>query len=132
MDLNNLILFFVLTSFGLFFYKYFLVFIKKYKLKLLIDDQLKKPQAFHESPISTSGGLGIFFLFLIFSFYLFLTKQIIYYEYLTFCSLFFILGFSDDLKLNVRPKLRLILMIIFLIILVITNNFYIEKYQSSI
>ena len=117
MDLNNLILFFVLTSFGLFFYKYFLVFIKKYKLKLLIDDQLKKPQAFHESPISTSGGLGIFFLFLIFSFYLFLTKQIIYYEYLTFCTLFFILGFSDDLKLNIKPKFRLISMVLVLIVL---------------
>ena len=33
----------------------------------------------------------------------------------------------DDLKLNLVPKLRLILMIGFLIILVISNNFYIEN-----
>ncbi len=127
MDLNNLILFFILISFGLFFYKYFLVFIKKYKLKLLIDDQLKKPQAFHVSPTSTSGGLGIFFLFLIFSFYLFFAKQIIYYDYLTFCTLFFILGFSDDLKVNIKPKFRLISMVLLLIILVLFNKFYIEN-----
>ena len=54
MDLNNLILFFILISFGLFFYKYFGLFLNKYNLKLLIDDQLKKPQAFHESPIPIS------------------------------------------------------------------------------
>ena len=54
-------------------------------------------------------------------------KQIIYYEYLSFCTLFFILGLSDDLKLNVRPKFRLILMVVFLITLVILNKFYIEN-----
>ena len=127
MDLNNLILFFILISFGLFFYKYFGLFLNKYNLKLLIDDQLKKPQAFHESPIPISGGIGIFFSFLILCFYFFTSKQIIYYEYLTFCSLFFILGFSDDLKLNVRPKFRLLIMIFFLIVLVITNKFYVEN-----
>ena len=57
MDLNNLILIFFLTGFGLFFYKYFLLILNKYKSKLLIDDQFTKPQAFHESPISTAGGV---------------------------------------------------------------------------
>ena len=127
MDLNNLILFFILISFSLFFYKYFVLLLDKYNPKLLIDNQFKKPQSFHEVPISTSGGIGIFLSFLILNFYFFLSKEIIYYEYLSFCSLFFILGFSDDLKLNLRPKFRLLAMIILLIVLVISNNFYIEN-----
>ena len=127
MDLNNLILFFILISFSLFFYKYFVSFLNKYNSKLLVDDQFKKPQAFHELPISTSGGTGIFFSFLILNLYLFLSKEIIYYEYLSFCSLFFILGLLDDLKLDLRPKFRLIVMIVLLIILIISNNFYVEN-----
>ena len=127
MDLNNLIFFFVLISFGLFFYRYFLLILHKYNSKLLVDDDLKKPQAFHASPVSTSGGIGIFFSLSILCLYLFLSKQIIFYEYLSFCTLFFILGLSDDLKLNIRPKFRLIVMIFFLITLVISNKFYIEN-----
>ena len=125
MDLNNLIIFFILICFGLLFYKYFALFLKKYNPKLLVDDQFKKPQSFHKLPISTLGGAGIFLSFLILNLYLFLSKEIIYYEYLSFCFLFFILGLSDDLKLNLRPKFRLLAMIIFLITLVILNNFYI-------
>tara|TARA_Y100000590_G_scaffold465110_1_gene636476 strand:- start:511 stop:1563 length:1053 start_codon:yes stop_codon:yes gene_type:complete len=126
MDLNNSILLFFLISFGLFFYKYFFIFLKKYNSKILIDNEFKKPQAFHEFPASTSGGLGLFFSFLILNVYFFL-KGIIFYEYLSFCTLFFALGLSDDLKLNLRPKLRLILMIIFLIGLIIFNEFYIQN-----
>ena len=127
MDLNNIILFFFLIVFGLFFYKYFLIFLNKYNIDLLIDNEFRKPQAFHQLPISTSGGIGIFFSFLIIFFYSFYLKQIVYYEYLSFCTLFFFLGLSDDLKLNLRPKLRLLLMIISLIILVILNKFYIQN-----
>ena len=127
MDLNNLILFFTLISFSLFFYKYFVVFLNKYNPKLLVDDQFKKPQSFHETPISISGGTGIFFSFLILNLYLFFSKEIVYYEYLSFCSLFFILGLSDDLKLNLRPKFRLLAMLFILVGLVISNNFYVES-----
>ena len=127
MDLNNLILFFILISFSLLFYKYFVPFLNKYNSKLLVDNQLKKPQSFHELPTSTSGGTGIFFSFLILNLYLFLSKEIIYYEYLSFCSLFFILGASDDLKLNLRPKFRLLAMILLLISLIVSNKFYIEN-----
>ena len=119
MDLNNLILFFILISFSLLFYKYFVPFLNKYNSKLLVDNQFKKPQSFHKLPTSTSGGTGIFFSFLILNLYLFLSKEIIYYEYLSFCSLFFILGLSDDLKLNLEPKFRLIAMILLLISLII-------------
>ena len=127
MDLNNLILFFFLVIFGLFFYKYFSLFLNKFNSRLFIDDEFKKPQAFHDISISTYGGVGIFISFLILCFYLFLSKQVIYYEYLSFCTLFFILGLTDDLKFDLKPKLRLLIMIIFLIILVITNDFYVEN-----
>ena len=127
MDLNNLILFFFLVIFGLFFYKYFFLFLNKFNSKLFIDDEFKKPQAFHEISVSTYGGIGIFISLLILCLYLFLSKQIIYYEYLSFCTLFFILGLMEDLKFNLQPKLRLIIMIFFLIIPVISNNFYIEE-----
>ena len=127
MNSNNLILFFLLIAFNIFFYSYFLLILKKYNKNLLVDNEFKKPQAFHSYSVSTSGGLGIFFSFLILNLYLFLFKQIIYYEYLSFCALFFVLGFSDDLKLNIKPKFRLILMVIFLIFLVIFNEFYITN-----
>jgi len=127
MDLNNFILFFFLVIFGLFFNKYFLLLLNKFNSKLFIDDEFKKPQAFHEISVSTYGGIGIFISLLILCLYLFLSKEIIYYEYLSFCTLFFILGLIDDLKFDLKPKLRLIIMIIFLIILVISNNFYIEN-----
>ena len=42
MDLNNLILFFVLISFGLFIYRYLLLIQNKYNSKLFLDDELEK------------------------------------------------------------------------------------------
>ena len=123
MDLNNLILVFFIIGFSLFFYKYFLLILNKYSPKLLIDDQFEKPQAFHNSPISIAGGTGIFFSFLIVYFYLLLFKNSTFFEYLSFCILFFFLGIIDDIKINIRPYIRLALMIIFLILLVKYNNF---------
>ena len=127
MDLNNIILFFLLTVFNLLFYKYFLLILAKFNSKLLIDDQFNKPQAFHDSAISIGGGLGIFVssLILIFNFWLF--KNTFFFEYLSICTLFFILGFADDIRINIKPKIRLILMIAILILSIKFNNFYVEK-----
>ena len=127
MDLNNLILFFFLIGFSLFFYKYFLAILYKYNPKFLIDDQFNKPQAFHESAISIAGGLGIFFLLLIIICNFLLFKNIIFFEYLSICTVLFALGFIDDIRINIKPKIRLVLMIIFLIFLIKYNNFYIEN-----
>jgi UDP-N-acetylmuramyl pentapeptide phosphotransferase/UDP-N-acetylglucosamine-1-phosphate transferase len=127
MDLNNLIFIFFLIIFNIFFYKYFLIILKKISPKLLVDNQFKKPQAFHEFPISISGGTVIFFSFLTLCLFFLFTKQIVYYEYLSFCTLFFLLGLLDDLKLNIKPKFRLILMVGLLITLTILNDFYIEN-----
>tara|TARA_Y100000590_G_C15655440_1_gene990412 strand:+ start:112 stop:1182 length:1071 start_codon:yes stop_codon:yes gene_type:complete len=126
MDLNNLILFFLLTIFGIFFNKYFLLILKKHNPKLLVDDQFKKPQAFHEHSISIAGGLGIFLSLLIVYLNFIFFKNVIFFEYFSFCTLFFLLGFIDDIKLNINPNIRLILMIVFLIVLVKYNNFYLE------
>ena len=127
MDLNNLILILLLIGFNILFYKRFLLILNKYNPSLLIDDQLKKPQAFHTSPTSIIGGTGMFFSLLIIYFYFLLFKNASFFEYLSFCTLFFLLGFIDDLKINFNPKIRLALMIIFLIVLGKYNNFYLEK-----
>ena len=127
MDLNNLILIFFLICFNLFFYKYFLLFLNKYKPKLLIDDQFTKPQAFHEFQTPIAGGICIFFSFLIIYFDFLLFKNIYLFEYFSFCTLFFLLGFLDDVKVNINPKARLGLMILFLILLIKYNSFYIDK-----
>ncbi len=127
MDLNSLILFFILGSFGFFFYKYFILILNKRHTTLLTDDHFDKPQAFHESATSVAGGIGIFLSFLIVYFYFSLFKNIIFLEYLTFCTLIFFIGLIDDLKTNVKAKTRLALMIIFLIVSMKYNNFFIEN-----
>ena len=63
MDSNNFTLIFIITLFSLFFFKFIVLILKKNYPKLLIDDRLNKPQAFHESPVSVTGGLGIFLSF---------------------------------------------------------------------
>ena len=127
MYLNNLILIIFLIIFGLFFYKTFLFILKKYNLKLLLDDQLAKPQAFHFSPTPAAGGTGIFISLLFVFFYFLLFENIFFIEYLSFCTLFFFLGLVDDIKINFNPKIRLALMIIFLVLLVKNNVFYLEQ-----
>jgi len=75
MDLNNLILILILIAVNILFYKHFLVILNKYNPSLLIDDQLKKPQAFHTSPTSVIGGMGIFFLYSLFIFIFYYLKM---------------------------------------------------------
>ena len=58
MDLNNLILILLLIGFNILFYKRFLLILNKYNPSLLIDDQLKKPQAFHKESVTRGGGLA--------------------------------------------------------------------------
>ena len=108
-----------LSVFALITFFVFLI-INKYSHKIkngiLFDQDFLKPQAFHQSPISRSGGIaGVisFNIFLVF-FYLFYSK--ILFEYFFICNLMFIVGFLDDLKIRISPSRRLILMIIFLFI----------------
>ena len=127
MELNNIISPFLLLLFGYLFSKYFLLIIKKSKSDLLSDNQFQKPQAFHRNSTYRLGGLIIFSLLILVFLYLYVSKNIFFSEYISFCTLFFLLGFVDDLKIDIKPKFRLFIMILFLIFLVIYNKFSIER-----
>tara|TARA_Y100000590_G_scaffold175838_1_gene200920 strand:- start:2461 stop:3516 length:1056 start_codon:yes stop_codon:yes gene_type:complete len=127
MELNNIIFTILIFFLSIFLNKYSLFFLKKMNSNILSDDQFKKPQAFHENSTYRLGGFNIFLsLFVVFA-YLFFFKNIFFFEYISFCILFFILGFSDDLKIYLKPKFRLLIMFGFLIMLIILNEFYIER-----
>jgi len=127
MELNNIIFPFLLSFVGFFFNKYLILSIKKSKFNLLSDDQFKKPQAFHANPTFILGGITFFSLLILVFFYLFYHKNIFLTEYISFCSFFFFLGLIDDLKINIKPKFRLLIMGVFLVGLVISNEIYIEE-----
>ena len=127
MVLNNIIFALLLLLFGYYYSKYFLIFLKNTKFDLLSDNQFSKPQAFHENPTNRLGGIIIYSLLILVFLYLFFYKNIFYLEFISFCSLFFILGLADDLKINIKPKFRLFIMIIFLIFLVIFNELNLDR-----
>tara|TARA_Y100000590_G_C15548044_1_gene949780 strand:+ start:22 stop:1080 length:1059 start_codon:yes stop_codon:yes gene_type:complete len=127
MFFNNLIFILVLIAYSYCQNSFLLHFSNKNKFNLLSDNDFKKPQAFHEKSTFRLGGISIFFSLVLVFLYLFFYKNIFFIDYITFCTLFFILGLIDDLKINIRPKFRLLIMVLFLLILVIFNDFYIEK-----
>ena len=127
MELNNIIFSLFLIFFGYFFSKYLLTIFKKSKSNLLADNQFQKPQAFHENSTYRLGGIIIFSLLILVFLYLYFSRNIFSSEYVFFCALFFLLGLVDDLKINIAPKFRLFIMIVFLITLVISNEIYIKK-----
>ena len=83
----------------------------KEKLDFLLDRDFNKPQAFHENLISRSGGIAsvisLSFFFISFSKLFNFTT----FNYLYFAISFFMLGFLDDSKVNIKPIVRLLLMI---------------------
>ena len=127
MELNNIIFSLFLIFFGFFFSKYILLIFKKSKTNLFIDNQFEKPQAFHENSTYRLGGIIIFSLLVLVFLYLYFSRNIFFFEYVSFCTFFFLLGLVDDLKINIAPKFRLLIMLAFLIILVISNEIYIKK-----
>jgi UDP-GlcNAc:undecaprenyl-phosphate/decaprenyl-phosphate GlcNAc-1-phosphate transferase len=127
MALNNIISLLFTIFFGFIFAKYLIFFFKKINTNLLIDDQFKKPQAFHEIAIPRLGGIILYSLLAIIFSYLYFSKNIFSVEYISFCSFFFALGLIDDLKINVPPKFRLIIMSIFLVALITSSGIQINK-----
>ena len=127
MELNNIIFSLFLIIFGYFFSKYLLLIFKKSKCNLLADNQFQKIQAFHENSTYRLGGSIIFSLLILVFLYLYFSRNIFSSEYVSFCTLFFLLGLVDDLKINIPPKFRLFIMGALLIILVISNEIYIKK-----
>ena len=106
-----------LSVFALITFFIFLI-ISKYSHKInkgiLFDQDFSKPQAFHLSPITRSGGLAVIISLNIFFIIYNLIYSEILFEYFFICNSMFFIGFLDDLKIRITPSKRLTLMIAFL------------------
>ena len=96
--------------------------VNKYSNKInsgvLLDKDFYKPQAFHQLPITRSGGIAaIFSLSICYGIYYLLYSKILY-DYILISYTMFFLGLLDDLKINIKPFQRLLIMIFLLIFLI--------------
>ena len=106
---NNLIFILILIPLFYFQTKFLIHIIDKNKINILSDQDFSKPQAFHENSVPRAGGISIFLSLILILMYLFLTKNILFFEYISFCTLFFLLGLVDDFKINIAPKFILVI-----------------------
>jgi len=127
MELNNIIFVFLLFIFSFSINKYFLLFCDKNKINLFFDNDYKKPQAFHKKSTYRLGGISIYLSLSLAFIYLYFFKNIYFFEYISFCTVFLLIGLFDDMKIKIMPKFRLGAMIFALIFLVISNEIYIER-----
>ena len=106
-----------LSIFALISFFIFLIISKysdKIKNGVLLDNDFSKPQAFHDSPITRSGGIAaIISLSVFFGIHYLLYSKFLLEYFLIGFSMFFV-GFLDDLKINIKPFKRLLLMIFLL------------------
>ena len=103
---------FALISFFIF------LLVSKYSHRIksgaLLDKDFSKPQAFHDVPVTRSGGIAaIISLSIFFCIYYLLYAEILY-NYIFISWSVFIIGFLDDLRINIKPLNRLIIMILLL------------------
>jgi|688.fasta_scaffold299538_1 UDP-GlcNAc:undecaprenyl-phosphate GlcNAc-1-phosphate transferase len=125
MYLYKIFLLFSLTIFITF------LFIKNHNFFLrFIDNDFNKPQAFHKTPILRIGGLIIYLLSL-FVIFFFIKFNIFLFTIFTLGSLFFLIGFTEDLKYKMPPIFRLILMLIFSYLIVYYLNIEILNTQFN-
>ena len=107
---------FALISFFIF------LLISKYSHKIregiLLDKDFSKPQAFHEIPVTRSGGIAIIISLSIFFYIYYLLYSEILYNYIFISYSVFVIGFLDDLRINIKPLTRLITMIFLLFIFI--------------
>jgi len=120
--INNLFLQIILPFFLSFVIQF--IFIKtSAKKAFCIDCINNKPQRFHDVPISRAGGLGIFLSTAVSFWLLVISKESLFNPsfiadklsltifYLILSSLpAFLAGFYEDLRSNIKPKLRLLVM----------------------
>ena len=103
---------FALVSFFIF------LIVSKYSYKIrggaLLDKDFSKPQAFHEIPVTRSGGIAIIFSLSVFFYIYYLLYDEVLYNYIFISYSVFIVGFLDDLKINIKPLSRLIIMVLLL------------------
>ncbi len=96
--------------------------VSKYSHKImggvLLDEDFSKPQAFHDMPVTRSGGIAVIIsLSIFFYIYYLLYAQVLYNYIFISCSVFAI-GFLDDLRVNIKPLSRLLIMIFLLFTLI--------------
>ena len=104
---------YILFSFGSGVLCLFLIKLISKKKKNIITDHLHNgPQKFHETPTPRIGGLGIFLIILIFVILSSIYKESFRKEllFIFLCSFpAFFVGFREDLKSDLPPKIRLLL-----------------------
>jgi UDP-N-acetylmuramyl pentapeptide phosphotransferase/UDP-N-acetylglucosamine-1-phosphate transferase len=107
----------VLGNFFLFFFAsvltyYLLINKKNYFFKRIYDNDFLKPQSFHLSSVPRFGG---FVIILLSFFYLFFFQELNVFSYsvVLLGLLYFLLGLFSDVKINIKPEIRLIFMFFF-------------------
>ena len=108
-----------LSMFALISFFIFLL-VSKYSHKIkggaLLDKDFLKPQAFHDLPVTRSGGIAAIISLSFFYIIYYLLYSKILYDYIFISYSAFLLGFLDDLRINIKPLKRLIAMILLLFI----------------
>ena len=108
---------FALISFFIF------LLVSKYSYKIyngaLLDKDFTKPQAFHEIPVTRSGGIGAILSLSIFFWFYFLLYSVVLYEYIFLSYTIFAIGLLDDFKIKIKPLKRLVIMIFLLFTLIL-------------
>ena len=110
---------FALLSFFIF------LLVSKYSHRIkkgaLLDKDFSKPQAFHDIPVTRSGGVASIISLSIFFYIYYLLYGEILYNYIFISYSVFIVGFLDDLRIKIKPMNRLIIMLslLFLIIYIL-------------
>ena len=103
---------FALISFFIF------LLISKYSHKIkegaLLDKDFSKPQAFHDFPVTRSGGIAAVVSMSIFFVIYYLLYSKILYDYILISYSVFLVGFLDDLRINMKPLKRLFIMVFLL------------------
>ena len=107
---------FALISFFIF------LFVSKFSQKIkggaLLDKDFLKPQAFHELPVTRSGGVAIIISLSIFFIIYYLLYSDILYDYIFISFSAFLVGFLDDLRIDIKPFRRLTIMVLLLFLII--------------
>ena len=96
--------------------------VSKYSHKIrggaLLDKDFLKPQAFHDLPVTRSGGIAAIISLSIFFYIYYLLYAEVLYNYILISYSLFLVGFLDDLRINIKPFKRLMLMVFLLFVII--------------
>ena len=93
-------------------------FSHKIKGGALLDKDFLKPQAFHDTAVTRSGGIATIISISIFFVIYYLLYAKVLYDYIFISYSMFLIGFLDDLRINIKPLSRLIAMVLLLFSLI--------------